>query len=77
MVEMGRVEPGWIDNFLKPTIKRNLIHLSRMAYPGLVKHPALFEFMGVDFLFDEDLNLWFLELNTVPGMTGTTKAKKI
>jgi hypothetical protein len=35
-----------------------------------------FEMFGLDFLLDEDLNLWFIECNASPQLIGTNEYKK-
>lgn len=72
MVSVGRVKPGWIEDYVKPYMKRSLMHLSRMAYKYFMKHPGTFEFFGIDFIFDDDLNLWLLEVNPSPSMSAST-----
>lgn len=75
MVAIGKVEPGWMENYAKPKIRKSLLHISRMVYSKLLKHPRLFMLFGLDYLFDEDLNLWLLEVNANPAIDGVTKEK--
>jgi hypothetical protein len=75
MTEEGLVNPGWLDDFLRPVMKTKMLHLSRMHYPTFLRQPGVFEIFGIDFLFDKSLNLWFLEANRSPAMQATTKEK--
>jgi len=68
-------DPDWIFNFVKPEMKKNMLHLCRMVYPKMLRHPGVFELYGVDYLFDSELHLWFLEVNRSPAMQATTVEK--
>ena len=75
LVGIGRVEGDWVNEYLRPNMKRKMLHLVRMVYRELLPHPGVFELFGVDFLLDEDLNLWFLEVTKSPAMKATSEAK--
>ena len=49
-----------------------MLHLMRMTSHDFLKNPNLFAYYGVDFLLDDDLHMWFLEIVDNPGMTGKT-----
>jgi hypothetical protein len=75
MLDEGLVNPGWLDDFLRPLMKEKMLHLSRMHFPTFMRHPRVYEIFGIDFLFDASLNLWFLEANKSPAMQATTEEK--
>ena len=75
MIEQGRVEEGWLDGYVRRVMKEKMLHLTRMVYEQLLRHPGVYELFGVDFMFDDDLKLWFLEVNRSPAMQATTEEK--
>lgn len=75
MVKQGRVEAGWLESYVRRVMKEKMLHLTRMVYEQLLHHPGVYELFGVDFMFDDDLNLWFLEVNRSPAMQATTQEK--
>ena len=73
LIETGQVtDPNWLDNYLRPQFKKAMIHLIRMSQHGFLKISSVFELFGVDFVMDEDLNLWFIEANCRSAVEGTT-----
>jgi len=71
--EEGRVtDPNWVDNFLRPEIKKAMIHLIRMGQDTLMKKSSLHELYGIDFMMDDNLDLWFIEANARPLVEGWT-----
>src|SRR5205823_6438367 len=42
---------------------------------SFLRHSGAFEMFGLDFLLDEDLNLWFIECNASPQLIGTSEEK--
>jgi len=60
------IDPNWLDNYLRPQLKKAMIHLLRMTGSAFRKDKTTFELFGVDFLLDANLNLWFMEVNTEP-----------
>ena len=69
----GKVDdPNWINNYLRKEFKKVMIHLIRMSQDTYAKKSSLFELYGLDFVMDDDLNLWFIEANTMPLVNGTT-----
>lgn len=63
-------DPNWLDNYLRPELKKMMVHLIRMSQDPFVKRSSLFEIYGLDVMLDKDLNLWFIEANSKPGMEG-------
>jgi hypothetical protein len=75
MIGQGLVSEGWLGAYVRPYMRRAMLHIARMAYPVLMHHPGVFELFGVDFMFDSQLHLWFLEINRSPSMQATTEEK--
>ena len=71
LIEAGIVtDPKYIENHLKPQFKRAMIHLLRSSASAFMEDSSLFGLFSVDFLLDEELNLWFIEADTTPQMRG-------
>lgn len=77
MVNEGLVQENWLNDYVRPLMKRHILHLTRATIDKLLRHPGVFELYGADFLFDSDLNLWFIEMNKSPAMQATTIEKGI
>ena len=56
----------WLENYLRPELKKAMIHLLRMTYSPFLKHSSVFELYGLDFIVDANLNVWFIEANIFP-----------
>ena len=54
-----------------------MAHVFRMTSEKLLRHPGVFELFGIDFIFDSNLKLWFLEANPSPAMQATTTEKGV
>ncbi len=50
-----------------------MIHLVRMTAPSLWKGSNVYSLQGVDFMLDDNMNLWFLESNASPLLSGLKK----
>jgi len=71
LLKIGRVtDPNWLDNYLRPELKRAMIHLLRMSQEKMLKRSSLYEIYGLDFMLDDNLNLWFIEANAEPLLDG-------
>lgn len=46
-----------------------------MSENSFWKGSNVFEMFGLDFMLDENLNLWFIECNSSPQFIGTTGKK--
>lgn len=66
-------DENWLDNYLRPEMKKAMIHLIKMAKDNLLKSSSVYELYGVDFMLDRDLNLWFIEANAGPSFDGYSK----
>lgn len=77
LYSIGKVKSAdWLDSYLRPEMKKRMLHIVRMSKNELLPHPGVFELYGVDFLLDEDLNLWFLEVITSPSMMATSLSRE-
>ncbi len=63
-------DPNWLDNYLRPEFKKAMVHLLRLGSHSFWQDSSLYELYGVDFMLDTNLNLWFLEANSGPGLDG-------
>jgi len=71
LLEKGIInDPNWLDNYLRPEFKKAMIHLLRLSSASFLKRSSLYELYGVDFMLDENLNLWFIEANSSPAIEG-------
>lgn len=74
MIQQGLVtDPNWINNHLRAELKKTMIHLIRMTQSAFFRRSSVFELYGLDFVMDEDMNLWFIECNTTPLLQGFTE----
>jgi len=74
LLEQGKVQdPDWLNNYLRPQFKKVMAHLMRMAGGGFFTKSSLFELYGVDFIMDENLDVWFIEANAMPLIHGFTQ----
>jgi len=46
-----------------------------MVEESFYKTSSVFELFGLDFVMDEDLNIWFIECNASPQLVGTNERK--
>jgi hypothetical protein len=70
LLSVGYIDdPDWLTNYLRPSIMTSLIHAVRMGQFALWKKSNVFEVFAMDFVMDEDLNLFFLEGNLSPSIT--------
>jgi len=69
-------DTNWLDNFLRPQFKKAMVHLIRMSQDSYLKRSTLYELFGVDFMIDENLNLWFIECNSGPVLRGSSEEKE-
>jgi len=71
LLKEGKItDPNWLDNYLRPELKKAMIHLVRMSQKPLGAKSSVFELYGVDFMLDTNLNLWYIEANAQPLVRG-------
>jgi len=76
LFESGKVtDPNWLANYLRPQFQKAFIHTVRMSEKSFWKGSNVFEMFGLDFMLDDNLNLWFIECNSSPQYIGTNPLK--
>jgi hypothetical protein len=75
MRSQGLVKGDWINEYVRPVMKKKMLELTLIHRDNLLKHPGVFELFGCDFMFDSDLKLWLLEVNRSPAMQATSEEK--
>jgi len=70
-------DPNWLNNYLRPEFKKAYIHLIRMSQATFAKKSSLYEIFGLDFMLDQNLDLWFIEANAQPLLDGWSADTKI
>jgi len=63
-------DPNWMDNYLRPEFKKAMIHFIRLAQHRFFQHHSVYGLWGIDFMLDEEMNLWFIEANAGPSLNG-------
>jgi len=77
LTEQGRItDPDWLNNHLRAQMKKIMIHLTRMAELSYAKQSSLSELYGIDLMLDDNLDVWFIELNTMPLIAGWNPVTK-
>jgi Tubulin-tyrosine ligase family len=69
-------EEDWLEEFLRPEFKKAMAHVAQIGGEYFVKNPSVFEMFGVDFMLDQNMDLWFLEANSNPEMIPTSEFKE-
>lgn len=76
LYESGKVDsPDWVENNLKPQFQEAFIHTVRMSAHAFWNQSNVYEMFGLDFMLDDELNLWFIECNSSPQLIGTNDQK--
>lgn len=70
-------DTNWLENYLRPEFKKAYIHLLRMSSGPFARRSSLYEVYGLDFMLDENLNLWFIEANAEPLLDGWSDDTKV
>jgi len=68
-------DENWLDNYLRPEFKKAMVHLVRMTEGPFLRRSQTYELFGCDFMLDSNLNLWFIECNSGPVLSGATEEK--
>jgi len=73
LLETGRInDPNWLNNYLRPAFQKALVHLLRLSQDVFLKQSNVYELYGVDFMIDDQMNLWYIEANPNPQLSGYT-----
>lgn len=67
LLEEGVInDPDWLNNYLRPEMKKAMMHLNRLSLKSVLENSSVYGLYGIDFMLDTDLNLWFIEANAGP-----------
>jgi len=76
LYQTGKVkDPKWLDNYLRPKFREAFVHILKMTAHAFWKGSNVYEMFGLDFMLDDELNLWFIECNSSPQLIGTNDYK--
>jgi len=76
LYESNKVDdPDWVNNTLRPKFYEAFIHTVRMTGHAFWNQSNVYELYGLDFMLDDELNLWFIECNSSPQLIGTNDHK--
>jgi len=76
LYESGKVKSkNWLNSYLRPTFYEAFIHTVRMSAHAFWNQSNVYEMFGLDFMLDDELNLWFIECNSSPQLIGTNDYK--
>jgi len=77
LLAIGKItDKNWLDNYLRPEFKKAMIHLIKMVSGSFLKRSQIYELYGTDFMLDDNLNLWFIECNSGPVLSGSSEEKE-
>ena len=68
-------DPNWLDNYLRPQFKRAFLSMAKMNEEYFYHSADVFELFGVDFVIDDNLELYIVEVNASPMIIGTATRK--
>ena len=57
---------------MKVKLKAHMVYLKEMLADEVLRYPGTFELLGVEYLLDDDLNFWLLEVVRSPGIQNST-----
>jgi hypothetical protein len=73
LLESGKItDSNWLDNYLRPAFQKAFIHLVRMGKDDFWKQSNVYQLFGLDFMLDDNLNLWYIEGNPNPQLHQNT-----
>lgn len=74
--EIGKVNnTNWANDYLRPHFQRAFLSAGKMIEKRVYNSSNVFEIYGVDFVIDEDLNVFIIEVNASPMIVGTNLRK--
>ena len=57
-------------------MQKAVIHILRMSQETFLQRPQLFELFEVDFMLDDSLKIWFMDINNNPKFVGFNMIQK-
>jgi len=70
LLKSGKVKKNWLNTDFRPAIQKAFVHLVRMTSQYLWKGSNVYELFGLDFMLDENMQLWYIECNPNPLLDG-------
>ena len=67
---------AWLEEHLRLAFQRAMQHLVRMTQSSLYKSSSVWELLEVDFILDEDFNLWFIECHSNPSAYSSSEEQE-
>ncbi len=67
-------DPNWFNNYLRPEFKKAMIHILRLSSKNLTRRSSVYGLFAIDFVLDENMDLWILEVNESPLVEGYPEA---
>jgi len=61
---------NWLNDYLRPSLQKAFIHLVKMTSQDFWKGSNVYELLGLDFMLDDNMQLWFIECNPNPLLEG-------
>ncbi|CAD8132232.1 unnamed protein product [Paramecium pentaurelia] len=74
LIEQGRIskKKRWLQDYLYPRIYSKIIHTIRSGQYSFYQDSRFSEFLAIDFLLDNELDIWLLEINYNPQILSVT-----
>jgi len=71
LLEIGKIKnKDWLVTEFRPAIQKAFVHLVRMTSQYLWKGNNVYELYGLDFMLDDEMQLWYIECNPNPLLDG-------
>jgi len=72
LIESGKTkDTNWLETTLRPQFRQAMIHTVKMASEFFWKQSNVYGLFGLDFMLDDNFNLWFIEGNPNPQLAAT------
>lgn len=62
-----------MENYLRPQFRKAMVHIIKMSSHFFWNQSNVYGLFGLDFMLDEDFNLWFIETNPNPQLLAPTE----
>jgi len=69
-------DADWLNNHLRASMKKVMVHISRMVKGSLGVSNNMYHLIGIDLMLDDDLKLWFIEANVKPSIQGVNPERE-